>query len=275
MVSFLLVADVAGQSVRPPSRADLDEGPAATSTPQPDTTDRLPENTKTDIEALIQSARQEVAERNHTQAMALLDRVVATKTSGGAALYLRGCERLCVGDFAGSVADFDRYLAAEPNARARLWQRGIACYFAKKYEAGAKQFSAYQTFDGSDVENAVWHVLCLSQVDDFATASAKIMPVGPDRRVPMRDVYLLYAGQGSVDDVLARAEAEPDGPRRRRAKFYAHLYLGLYFDVIDERAKAVHHLDLATHKFPIDNYMWDVAKIALETRSVAKSQTKP
>lgn len=225
---------------------------------------------------ILSQAQIAAAKRNHQDAIRLLSNLIDRPSTPASAYYLRGRARLCHGDFAGAVADFDAYIQQQPSAAAQLWERGIACYYAGQYDAGARQFTSYQAFDGNDVENAVWHIMCRAPIEGFDMASARIMNVRRDTRIPMREVFELFAGRGTVQAVLERAEREPeeDG-RRHRSLFYAHLYLGLYHEARQDGRQALQHLNLATHKYPIDNYMWDVAKIHLETRQAEASGKAP
>ena len=161
-----------------------------------------------------------------------------------------------------SLADFNRYLELAPDRRNRLWERGIACYYAGDFQAGADQFAAYQSFDGNDVENVVWQVACLARASDFATARRKILPVTRDRRVPMMQIYDLFRGTGTPEQVLeaAKAGTVPESQRTYHL-FYAHLYLGLYFEIVGDTAQAKSHLSRAADEYRNDHYMWDVAKL--------------
>jgi hypothetical protein len=47
----------------------------------------------------------------------------------------------------------------------------------------------------------------------------------------------------------------------RQRLFYAHLYLGIYYDLNGDRAKALRDLNLATEKNLADQYMWHVARV--------------
>ena len=57
-------------------------------------------------------------------------------------------------------------------------------------------------------------------------AKAALLPVGPDSRVPMRQVYEMFRGTHVARQVLKAAGS------RDSAQFYAHLYVGLYFDAL-------------------------------------------
>jgi lipoprotein NlpI len=115
--------------------------------------------------------------------------------------------------------------------------------------------------DTNDVENAVWHFLCVARPSGVEKARAAILKIGNDRRVPMMQVYQLFAGKIKPDDVLEAVKAGKPGEKEFNARlFYAHLYLGLYHEVSGDAKKALEHLSTATdHK--IEHYMWDVARV--------------
>jgi lipoprotein NlpI len=77
-----------------------------------------------------------------------------------------------------------------------------------------------------DVENAAWHFLCVARAESPAKAKAALLPVGPDARAPMREVYQMFRGTLTPEQVISAAGSQPDG------QFYAHLYLGLYFEAL-------------------------------------------
>lgn len=43
--------------------------------------------------------------------------------------------------------------------------------------------------------------------------------------------------------------------------FYAHLYVGIYFDLLGDKEQALDHLNRATEDYRISHYMWDVARV--------------
>src|SRR5690606_744724 len=123
----------------------------------------------------------------------------------------RGSAAFCLGQIEQSIRDFDRAVALDPARERGHWKRGISYYYAGEYARGQKQFEVYQTYDDSDVENAVWRFLCMVPQTGLKKAQQDILRVGPDRRVPMREIYELYAGRLEPDDVLKAARAgEPD-----------------------------------------------------------------
>lgn len=175
---------------------------------------------------------------------------------------LRGAVQFKLANFAESIKDFDKYIAMKPDAKPSHWQRGISFFYARRYSEGREQFEGYQTVDQNDVENAVWRFMCMAKSDGIAKARADMLQVGDDKRVPMRQVYDLFAGKLKPDDVLDAARADDPPPQRLNGQlFYAHLYLGIYFDLEGDRKKALEHLDKATEDHRIGHYMWDVARV--------------
>ena len=103
------------------------------------------------------------------------------------------------------------FLRLKPDERAGHWRRGITCYYAKRFDEGRKQFEAYEEKDTNDVENAVWRYLCMARAEGVDKARASILKIGNDRRVPMMQVYALFAGKAKPEDVMASIK-EGDPP---------------------------------------------------------------
>lgn len=190
--------------------------------------------------------------------------------------YWRGREYFRIGEIEKSVVDFDRFAVMEPAQAPRLWERGISYYYAGEFEKGAKQFEQYQTFDGNDVENSVWRYLCVAKLSGVDKARKTLLPIERDRRIPMMQIYNMYRGKKLPKEVLDAARAKPSLPTTsldekkikqrsleitNRQLFYAHLYLGLYFDAAGDRLQAREHIVQAAGKYRIDHYMGDVARI--------------
>jgi lipoprotein NlpI len=189
-----------------------------------------------------------------TEAAADLTKVLALDKTLASAYQQRGVVHFKAGKFKESVADFDKFIELEPAEKIKHWQRGISYYYAGQYEDGRKQFEGYQDFDQNDVENAVWRFMCMARADGIAKAQKAMLKIGDDRRVPMRQVYDLYKGDLKPADVLKAAKAN-------RERFYANLYVGIYYDLQGDKNKAYQYLNQAAEKHRIDHYMWDVARV--------------
>lgn len=211
-------------------------------------------------ELLTQAARAS-QQKNHQQAVDLLDDLLQKDPQNATALYVRGRENFCVGNVKKSVADLDKYVELEPQAASRQWERGISYYYAGEYEKGAKQFELYQTYHNQDVENSTWRYLCVAAKDGVEAAKKNMLPIDEDRRVPMMQIYDLYRGKLQPDDVMKAVDAgNPTADEKNKRLFYAHLYLGLWYQAADNRELAKKHILLAEqHK--IGHYMWDVAHV--------------
>jgi lipoprotein NlpI len=166
-----------------------------------------------------------------------------------------------LGEFGKSLAAFDSFLRLKPDERAGHWRRGITCYYAKRFDEGRKQFEAYEAKDTNDVENAVWRYLCMVPLVGVEKARAAMLKIGMDKRVPMMEVYDLFRGKARPADVLKAAEAgAPSAEQFNRRRFYAHLYLGLYYESLGDAKRALRHLTTAT-EHRIGHYMGDVARV--------------
>ena len=123
-----------------------------------------------------------------------------------------------------SVIGFDQVALVRPDAAPGLWQRGIALYYVGRFEDCRRQFESHRLVNPNDVENAAWHFLCVAKAEGAEAALAAILSVGPDSRPPMREIYDMFSGRLSPQEVLSAAGEVP------RARFYAHLYIALYHE---------------------------------------------
>lgn len=162
-----------------------------------------------------------------------------------------------------SVARFDQVATLDPASAPYLWQRGIALYYAGRFADCRDQFVSHRTVNPDDVENAAWHFLCVARAESPAAARASILPVGPDARVPMRQVYEMLRGTFTEAQVMAAAGSDPG------AQFFANLYVGLYLEATGDRDGARKHITAAADQrfAQVGGYMHDVARVhAAEAR---------
>lgn len=234
---------------------------------------RIVEEHADNAEAWLLLGLAESAQRKHAEALAAFDRVIKLDPKAKPEVYdLRGSEEFCLGQIAASLGDFDRYLAARPERRPYHWRRGISLYYAGQYAEGARQFAAYQAIDANDVENATWRFLCMARDVGVKAARDALLPIGHDPRVPMMQIYALFAGKATIDDVLRAARAgRPTADELRERLFYAELYCGLYCEATGDAAAAREHITRAAEQYPIGHYMYDVARVhAARSKAEAK-----
>jgi lipoprotein NlpI len=176
----------------------------------------------------------------------------------------RGSEHFKLGHIAESIADFDKFLELKPAETPKHWRRGIAYYYAGRFEDGWKQFKGYEQVDTNDVENAVWHYLCLARAVGPEKARDSMLKIGKDARVPLMEVYALFKGEAKPADVLAAVEeGKPSVDELNGRRFYAHLYLALYYESIGDKKQTLDHMTKAVAT-PFPTYMGDVARVHLE-----------
>ena len=104
-----------------------------------------------------------------------------------------------------AVDGFDRVVKLVPNDAPHLWQRGIALYYAGRYKDCRAQFESHRTVNPNDVENAAWHFLCVARAESVEKARRALLPVGPDARVPMGEIYAMYRGTSTPEQVAPPA----------------------------------------------------------------------
>jgi lipoprotein NlpI len=156
-----------------------------------------------------------------------------------------------------SANGFDQVVKLVPLLAPRLWQRGIALYYAGRYGDCRSQFESHRTVNPNDVENAAWHYACVARLESPAKARAAILPVGPDPRVPMKEIYEMFAGRLSPEAMIK------SGGNTAAGQFYAQLYAGLYYEAQGDAARARQHITAAAaDRFAqAGGYMHSVAKV--------------
>jgi lipoprotein NlpI len=104
----------------------------------------------------------------------------------------------------------------------------------------------------------------MARAGTVAGARAAILPIQNDSRVPMMQIYALYQGKATVQDVLAAARSgNPTADALSERLFYAHLYIGLYDEAAGDAKGAREHITLA-NGYRVDHYMGDVARVHLQ-----------
>jgi lipoprotein NlpI len=228
-----------------------------------------PKNTR----ALLLRGQMLDALNRSAEAIGDFDRCLSIDPKIAEAYDIRGSSKFKQAKFADAVADFDHFLELRPAQAQGHWRRGIALYYVGRYADGRDQFKGYESVDTNDVENAVWHFLCAAKVDGVDKARAAMLKIGKDSRVPMMQVYDMYRGKLQPADVLSAAEGDKVTPEQRRDRlFYAHLYLGLYFDATGDAAKALEHMELAAGKYRSGHYMGEVARVHADVLRAAASK---
>lgn len=177
----------------------------------------------------------------------------------------QGEEEFKAGNFEEAITHWDKVIKLVPEQEAHHWQRGIACYYAGEFGKGRRQFEMHQKVNSNDVENAVWHFLCVARESGLTEAKEKLIPIQGDGRVPMMEVHALFAGKSTPEIVLETAKAgSPSARELKNRLFYAHLYLGLYAEARGRREEALEHIRKAAVDYSQAHYMGEVARVHLK-----------
>jgi tetratricopeptide (TPR) repeat protein len=201
---------------------------------------------------------------------ALVAAGAAQDRSRARAIFDRAVADFQGGRIAESVAGFDTLARLLPDDAPQLWQRGIALYYAGRYRDCRAQFESHRAVNPDDVENAAWHFLCVARDESPQRAKGALLPVGPDRRVPMHEIYRMFAGALEPARVLEAAGTDA------AAEFYAHLYVGLYLDALGDHAGASKHIRTAAadRYAAAGGYMHGVARVHLSHRRAVERRIR-
>ncbi|MFO0934951.1 MAG: tetratricopeptide repeat protein [Gemmataceae bacterium] len=216
------------------------------------------------VDELLRQGSAHLSKRENEKAVAYYTAAIKDDPKQVEAYDRRGDAYLKLGRFKEAVADFDTFLEAKPKFAPEHWRRGIALYYLGRFEDGVKQFETHKTVNPQDVENAAWHYLCNVHVVGKDKAKAALIDVTRDRRVPMAEIQKLFAGSMTPADVLAAAEKTSEKSEAGiEARFYANLYVALWYEAEKNDAKRTEHLTKAVESYKIGHYMWDVGNAHL------------
>ncbi|MEZ6136476.1 MAG: hypothetical protein R3C53_16395 [Pirellulaceae bacterium] len=201
----------------------------------------------------------EAARRLATEAAKLATDSVVVQQAAAEVLYLSGYSK-------DSLPLFDRVVELRPEAAPQNWQRGIALCSCGDFERGAEQFKTHHDVNPDDVENSAWYFLCIAKTQDIAAARKTVIPSRGDGRQPMMSILAMLKGEQQPADVLKAAEAGGlSGRSLKMSKFYADLYVGLYYDALGDEKQAIKALQRSL-TYDISGYMVDTARVYLQDR---------
>ena len=202
-------------------------------------------------------------ERRHQKAVDDFSKAIELDSNSIEAWQRRGEERFKLGQFKESVADFERVIQLQPQRAPYHWQLGISYYHTGQHQKGMSLFEKHQTVNRNDVENAVWHYLCAAKArGGLEEAKKHLLTISNDTRAPMMEIYALFKGRGTEEQVLKRAhQGRSLGGARARQIFYAHLYLGLYHEAQGNADKAYNYIKKASQQYKENGYMGQVSRV--------------
>jgi len=220
--------------------------------------------------ASLASARSLLAEGRYKDSIKIAEELVDQDANNTTHQFLLGEAAFMAGEMETSVSAFDKLVEINPRMKSSLWQRGLALYYDEKYSGGVEQFTVHQTVNTQDVENAVWHLLCLSKEIGVEEARKKLIPIQFDSRIPMKEIYRMFAGELEPADVLKAAESAIVNVEAERHQYlyFAHLYIGLFHEMNGAADSSLASMREAVKINPIekDILMGQVAKVHLILR---------
>lgn len=226
------------------------------------------------MEALITKASEAWTVGNYQKAYEAASKICQLNPNEIRYQMLLGEISFAAGKMAESIAAYDAAIRIDSDSEPHLWQRGLALYYADRFADGVKQFETHQTVNSQDVENAVWHLLCAARVSEVELAREKLIPITKDPRVPMAEIYEMFAGRMTSEDVLSAARKTSDQvPENSQAYklqlYFAWLYIGLHEEMLGENEASVESLKKANEYNPLGktNFMGQVARVHLELRA--------
>lgn len=172
----------------------------------------------------------------------------------------RGMIHFKLGQLLQSLQDFNKAEELNPQLTPYLWQRGITYYYLGKYAKGARQFELDLSVNSQDVEETLWHYLCMAQLENSLSARECLLSVKYDLPLFMRQIYHLFAGKSSVENFLYTFNEA-----NIRDLFYLNLYLGLYYEAEGDQINSSLYINRAID-CKIDDYMWYLACIHKQLR---------
>ena len=189
----------------------------------------------------------------------------------------RGDLHMFLGKFAEAEADYKKMSELKPDLDASHWRLGIAMYLAGHPEDAAAQFDKYHSFDNVDRENGIWRYLSHRAAFGKEKARDQLLKYEKDDRPPFREVYQLFEGTMTADQVLQSISPDLPESSRQSRLFYAQLYVGLNEAAEDKPDAALKALrEAVKNEWPREagfgpNYMWHVGRLQyLHLKSTAK-----
>lgn len=215
---------------------------------------------------LLRQANRQLNDEEYRQAAALAEQAVEASPDSARVRQAAAELLFLAGNPGDSLAHFDRAIELAPEVAAHNWQRGIALCCCERFDEGAEQFKSHHDVNPDDVENSAWYFLCIAKTQDVEQARETVIPSRGDSRQPMMSVLEMLQGELRPAKVLEAAEAKTTaGPTRDRAKFFADLYVGLYYDSLGDSQKAIEYLR-RSQSHGTSGYMTRAAAVYLQSR---------
>jgi lipoprotein NlpI len=221
-----------------------------------------------DVKDLLAKSDAALKEKKFSEAVRFASQAIEADPSNAAAYDLRGTANFKLGRIQESLADYDKQIELNPKTGPAHWRRGLTLYYAEKFAHGVSQFTTSDKEEPNDVENAIWHFLCNARVKGLEKARGEMLKVAKDPRGEyMMKIYEMFKGIAKPEDVFKSAEAgEVKDDVRHKQRFYANYYVSMYCEATGKPEQSLKYMKIAAQKYPIGDYMMDVANVHLKLR---------
>ena len=177
--------------------------------------------------------------------------------------------------FEEAVKDYDMAVRfGRPHSGDSCWERGLALYYTGDFRGGEEQFYRYHRVGPLDIENGLWRFLCIAEEEGTEKAREAILDYSQKVRMPFPALLDLYLERGTAEAVVEQAKERTPPPRQLTTNlFYAHYYIGKYYEIIEDEERALLHVREAL-KHSIAHFMYACAQ-ADERRLAARKNAEP
>ncbi len=178
----------------------------------------------------------------------------------------RGDLRMFLGNFSGSLLDYEKMIQLDPATEISHWRLGIAYFYSGLFKKASDQFEIYHQYDSVDRENGIWRFM--SQVKEIGVVQARknLLPYVKNDRPPYPLLYDLFREKLETADIFRLIDQAGFDPEyKERVLFHATLYAGIYTETVDGNIElAQEYLRAAVlNKYgrSTGTYMWQVARL--------------
>lgn len=245
---------------------------------EPSSTEESKAVSSESLPSRVTAAGTHFSEGRYTDTIEIAEELVKEFPGNTTYWFLLGEAAFMAGDIERSCQVFDRLVEINPKMKPSFWQRGLVLYYAEKFEEGVDQFTVHQTVNTQDVENSVWHLMCLAKTIGVEEARKQMIPIEFDTRPAMAEIFKMFAGEVQPQDVIKAAESAIVSSEQDRNTnlYYAHLYTGLYYEMIGQPEDSIASMKEALAVAPDEKgiLMAQVAKVHLQVRGVETQQQK-
>ena len=141
-IAVLSMLSICGcDSPSPPSTAEPNTSPVNTPTVETTAEEKAEQNNTPSLT----TARSLLIKGRYKDSIRIAEELVDQDGANTTHQFLLGEAAFMAGEMETSVSAFDKLVEINPRMKSSLWQRGLALYYAEKFQEGVEQFTVHQT----------------------------------------------------------------------------------------------------------------------------------